>query len=55
MDKEKITGEIDEQEEIEKENRRSRKFFEFLKMKSIADSTKGISGMENTPISLKNF
>jgi len=55
MDKEKITGEIDEQEEMEKENRRSRKFFEFLKMKSIADSTKGISGMEDTPISLKNF
>ena len=40
---------------MEKENRRSRKFFEFLKMKSIADSAKGISGMEDTPISLKDF
>ena len=55
MGKEKITGELDEQEEMEKENKRSREPFEFLKMKSIADSAKEISGMEDAPISLKDF
>lgn len=40
---------------MEKENKRSREFFEFLKMKSIADSAKEISGMEDAPISLKDF